>query len=46
MVKAFAAKRPLSEELLLESHRILTEGTYDEQRRERGEKPVSISSRQ
>jgi Fic family protein len=39
MVKAVIAKEPITEELVLEFHRIITEGTYDERRVERGERP-------
>lgn len=39
MVEAWAAKESLTEELVREFHRILTEGTYDERRIEQGERP-------
>lgn len=41
MLDAFAARRPLDEEFLLEAHRTLTQGTYDERRWRRGERPGS-----
>lgn len=39
LVKAVVAKKPLCEALVLEFHRIITEGTYDARRYERGERP-------
>jgi Fic family protein len=39
LVKAVIAKEPITEELVLEFHRIITEGTYDERRIERDERP-------
>lgn len=39
VVDAFAKRRPLDEEMLLEAHRTLTQGTYDERRWRAGERP-------
>ena len=39
LVRLLIAKEPISESLVLEFHRIITEGTYDEQRIELGDKP-------
>ena len=39
LLDAFASKRALDEELVLEVHRTLTQGTYDERRWSRGERP-------
>jgi Fic family protein len=39
MVQVVIAGEPMTEDLVLEFHRILTEGTYDEARQERGERP-------
>lgn len=41
LLDAFGERRPLDESLLLEAHRTLTQGTYDERRWERGERPGS-----
>jgi len=38
-VKSVIAKEPISEQMVLELHRIITQGTYDERRCERGERP-------
>jgi Fic family protein len=38
-VKAVITKKPITDEMVLEIHRIITEGTYDESRTERGERP-------
>ncbi|MDR1013681.1 MAG: Fic family protein [Coriobacteriales bacterium] len=40
-VRAVMAKEPITEGAVLELHRIITEGTYDERRTERGERPGS-----
>ena len=39
LLDAFASKRELDEALVLEVHRTLTQGTYDERRWARGERP-------
>ncbi|MDO4806035.1 MAG: hypothetical protein Q4A07_02180 [Coriobacteriales bacterium] len=39
VVDAFAKRQPLDEEMLLETHRTLTQGTYDERRWRAGERP-------
>lgn len=39
VLDAFAARRPLDESFLLETHRTLTQGTYDERRWGQGERP-------
>jgi Fic family protein len=39
LIRMVAAKEPIDESAVLEFHRIITEGTYDERRQERGEKP-------
>ena len=39
LLDAFAANRPLDEELVLEVHRTLTQGAYDDRRWSRGERP-------
>lgn len=39
LLDAFAAKRVIDEDLVLEVHRTLTQGTYDERRWARGERP-------
>ena len=39
LLDAFSKNRPLDEELVLEVHRVLTQGTYDERRWSRGERP-------
>jgi Fic family protein len=39
LVNSVIAKEPITESLVLEFHKLLTEGTYDERRVERGEKP-------
>lgn len=39
LLDAFAQQRPIDEALVLEVHRTLTQGTYDERRWERGERP-------
>ena len=39
LIKLLAAKEPITEAMLLEFHRILTEGAYDEWRIKRGERP-------
>ena len=41
LLDAFAAQRPVDESLVLEVHRTLTQGTYDERRWTRGERPGS-----
>ena len=41
LLDAFGAHRPLDEALVLEAHRTLTQGTYDERRWSRGERPGS-----
>ena len=41
LLDAFAVERPLDERLVLEVHRTLTQGTYDERRWARGERPGS-----
>ena len=41
LLDAFSAKKPLDEKLVLEVHRTLTQGTYDERRWSRGERPGS-----
>jgi Fic family protein len=38
-LKAVIAKEPITEQMVLELHRVITEGTYDERRAERGERP-------
>jgi Fic family protein len=39
MLDAFAVRRPVDEPFLLEVHRTLTQGTYDERRWRQGERP-------
>lgn len=39
LLDAFDVRRPISEALVLEVHRTLTQGTYDERRWEKGERP-------
>ena len=39
LLNAFAERRPVDESLVLEVHRTLTQGTYDERRWLRGERP-------
>lgn len=39
ILDAFADRKPLDEQMLLDFHRTLTQGTYDEQRWARGERP-------
>jgi len=39
LLRAFATRESMTEGLLLEFQRLITEGTYDERRVERGEKP-------
>lgn len=41
LLDAFGKQRPIDEALLLETHRTLTQGTYDERRWNRGERPGS-----
>ena len=41
LLDAFAEKRTIDEALVLEAHRALTQGTYDERRWVRGERPGS-----
>lgn len=41
LLDAFASRRPISEELILEVHRTLTQGTYDDRHWSQGERPGS-----
>lgn len=41
LLDAFAERRGIDEDLVLEAHRVLTQGTYDERRWARGERPGS-----
>ena len=41
LLDAFAERRPIDESLIFEVHRTLTQGTYDERRWSRGERPGS-----
>ena len=41
LLDAFGMRRPIDESLVLEVHRTLTQGTYDERRWTRGERPGS-----
>lgn len=45
VVDAFAKRRPLDEGMLLEAHRMLTQGTYDERRWRAGERPGTYKAR-
>lgn len=45
VVDAFARRRPLDEEMLLEAHRMLTQGTYDERRWRAGERLGAYKAR-